>query len=122
MYGSCLLLTWICFVVCMSCAEHVDHPAYFYMSSILFYLTYYLNNLKRINMTLQVTLLLLTIPSCLLWHVFITYNYYLRITVIPYEYVVFVMFIYFYIMIYLFSEFSQVPKIVLLLLSILSTL
>lgn len=107
MYGSFLLLIWICFIIFISCAEHVDHPAYLYMSSILFYLTYYLNVLKRIRMSLQVTLLLLTIPSCLLWHVFITYNYYLRITVIPYEYVVFVMFMYFYIIIYLFSEYLE---------------
>jgi hypothetical protein len=106
MYGSFLLLIWINFVAFMSCAEHVDHPAYFYMSSIVLYLTYYLNNLKQIYMSLQITLLFLTIPSCLLWHVFITYNYYLRITVIPYEQVVFVMFMYFYIMIYLFSEYS----------------
>lgn len=104
------MLIWISFVIFMSCAEYVDHPAYFYMSSILFYLTYYLNDLKQIHMSLQVTLLLLTIPSCLLWYVFITYNYYLRIFVIPYEYVVFVMFMYFYIMIYLFSEYTNTAE------------
>jgi hypothetical protein len=97
-----LLIVWICFIFLVSCAEEVNSIAFLYVSSVTLCLTYLINTFKNIYMSLQVSLVLLTIPSFIFWYLFITYNYFLRINPISYETVVFIMFAYFYILIYLF--------------------
>lgn len=106
MGAAIVIIMWICFTFLMSLAEEVNALAFFYCSSIIFYLTYHINALKNINihLTLQVTILFLTIPSFIFWYIFIEYNYFLRIKPIPYVFVVFTMFTYFYILMYIFFE------------------
>ena len=104
------VLLWLLFVFLISYVKEINNIAFFYISSIMLYSTYYFNSFKNIYMSLQVGLLLLMIPSFIFWYVFITYNYFLKIKPISYEIVVFIMFFYFYILIYLFYNHGNTPN------------
>jgi hypothetical protein len=106
-----LIMAWMSFILLVSLAEEVNLLAFLYVSSIILYITYYINNdFKNINMSLQVTIFFLTIPSSIYWYVFIQYNYFLRIKPFSYSSVVFIMFTYFYILMYIFFESHKPTK------------
>lgn len=105
MYGLLLISLWACFIFIISFTEEVDTKNFFYFCSFIFYLTYYINTLNNINMSLRTVLLLLLIPSFIMWYAFITDNYFLKVEPISYWKVTFSMFLYFYIFIYLLSEY-----------------
>ena len=104
MYIFLLLTLWLFFIFFICQAEEVTPEAYFYVSSIMFYYTYYCNKQKNINMSLQVFIVFLTIPSVIYWFIYITHNCYFKLN--PFEpiYLFIVMWLYFYSLIYLFSE------------------
>ena len=100
-----LFLFWGAFIILVSCGEEVDIFAYSYCSSIILYLTYYANTYQQYKLSLQMSIILFTLPSCLLWYVIITYNYFLKVFPFSYHLIVAIMFTYFYVFIYLFSEY-----------------
>jgi hypothetical protein len=97
-------LSWVFFIVLISCAEKVNSMYFFYFSSIMIWFTYLINTFKNIYLSLKVNSVLLTMPSFIFWYLFITYNDFLKINSISYEIVFILMSAYFYILIYLFLE------------------
>jgi hypothetical protein len=97
-------LSWVFFIVLISCAEKVNSMYFFYFSSIMIWFTYLINTFKNIYLSLKVNSVLLTMPSFIFWYLFITYNDFLKINSISYEIVFILMSAYFYILIYLFLK------------------
>ena len=96
------LLVWVSFILLFTYSEFANSLDYFYFSNLMLFVSYHLNVIKNINMSLQITIVLFNIPSLIFWYSFITYNYFLKIYSISYNLIVFYMFTYFYILSYVF--------------------
>ena len=85
----------------VSYSEEFNQYQYFLVSNIMFCLTYLYNQFSYVNISLRVILLLVNIPSLILWYVAFVYNDFLAINPIPYEILVTLFFIYTYLILYI---------------------
>ena len=107
MWGLIIVLLWGILIVLGNYADEINVISFSYICTINLYLTYKINFFKNIHIPLYLILILICIPSFIMWYVFITNNYFLEIEPSNYLTVVFIMFLYFYGFIYLLSEFSK---------------
>ena len=107
MWGLVIILLWLCLIILVNFADEINMMAFLYICIINFYFIYKINFFKNIYISLRSILILISIPSCIMWYVFITNNYFLKIEPANYFTVVFSMFLYFYGFIFLLSEFNK---------------
>ena len=106
MWELAILLLWFLFLILIN-SDEFSVTEFLCICNINFYFIYKINFHKNVYVSLRLILLLICIPSCIMWYVFITNNYFLKIEPAPYITVVYIMFFYFYIFLYLFSEFKK---------------
>ena len=85
----------------VSYSEEFNQYQYFLVSNLMFCLTYLYNQFSYVKISLRVTLLLINIPSLILWYVAFVYNDFLAINPIPYEILAFLFFTYTYLILYI---------------------
>lgn len=105
-----LLIIWNGFILLMSFFEELDQSHYFLFSVAMLYFTYLYNQIRPINMSSRITLLLFNIPTIILWYIAFVYNDFLCITPITYETFMSLFFIYTYLMLYFFMEYSHLLR------------
>lgn len=107
MWGLVIILLWFCLIVLVNYANEINDTSFLYICNINFYFIYKINLFKNVYLSLRIILILISISSCIMWYVFITNNYFLKIEPTSSFTVVFVMFLYLYILLYIFLEFSE---------------
>ena len=78
--------TWLSFVVLlMSFSEELDLIHFTLLSNLMFYFTYFYNQIKPTVLSKKITFLLFNVPIAILWYVIFIYNDFLSITPISCE-------------------------------------
>lgn len=96
-----LVLIWSCFILLVSYSEEFNLYQYFFFSNFMLGLTYLYNQISYVNLSLRTTLLLLNIPSLILWYITFVYNDFLAINPISYEFFIGLFLIHSYLILYL---------------------
>ena len=83
-----LLFIWTCFIILMSFSEELELLHYILFSGSMFYFTYLYNQVEPIKVSLQVIIMLITIPSSISWYIVFVYNDFLCLTPLNHDYFV----------------------------------
>ena len=103
-----LTVLWGSFVFLISYSEEVSQYYYFFLSGLMFWLTYLNNQIWSVNISMKTALILLTVPSLILWYIAFVYNDFLAIRPISFELLLAIFFIHSYLTLYFIfnSEFK----------------
>ena len=96
-----LVIIWGCFILLVSYSEEFNLYQYLFSSNLMFGLTYFYNQISCVNLSLRTSLLLLNIPSSILWYITFVYNDFLAINPIPYEFFIGLFLVHSYLILYL---------------------
>ena len=99
-----LVFFWFCFIILMTLCEELDQQHYLLFSSAMFYVTYVINKVRPVKLTLRGLLFFLSVPNFLFGYGAFVYNDFLALNPISYELFIALLFIYVYIITYAFLE------------------
>ena len=95
-----LIFLWSGFIILVSYSEEFGQYQYLFSGILMFWATYFLNQIKCLSISLRTVLLLVNIPVSILWYVAFVYNDFLAINPISHEFFIILFFIYAYSVFY----------------------
>ena len=102
-----LVVTWILFILLMSFFDGLEQLNFFLGSGLMLYFTFVCNRIKPITLLPRTAILLLLIPSTLIWYTVFIYNDFLSLTPLTNEFFTGLFFVYTCFLIYIFFKSTQ---------------
>jgi hypothetical protein len=102
-----LVVIWILFILLMSLFDGLEQLNFFLGSGLMLYFTFVYNRIKPIILPPRTTILLLLIPSTLIWYTVFIYNDFLSLTPLTNELFIGLFFVYSCFLIYIFFQISN---------------
>ena len=102
-----LIFFWSSFILLMSLLDELTQLNYLFFSFVMLCLTYCFNRINYITVSFRTVILLLNIPSAILWYIAFVYNDFLCITPLSDEVFMGLFLFYSYLNLYFYLEFSN---------------
>jgi hypothetical protein len=103
-----LVITWVLFIFLMSFFDGLEQLNFFFSSGLMLYFTFVYNRIKPTTIFPRTAIILLLIPSILIWYTVFIYNDFLSLTPLTNEFFIGLFFIYIYSLIYIFFKLTNI--------------
>lgn len=105
-----VIYIWLNFILLVSFSEELDLANFLFLSSSMFYLTYFYIQINPTILSKRITILLFYIQAIILWYVAFVYNDFLCFNPIPYKIFISLLLIYFFITFYFISKILRIKS------------
>lgn len=108
-----LVVTWVLFILLMSFFDGLEQLNFFLGSGLMLYFTFVYNRITPMAIFPRTAIILLLIPSTLIWYTVFIYNDFLSLTPLTNELFIGLFFVYMWFLIYIFFKsnlFSKTKK------------
>ena len=92
---------WSGFILSLSFFEELNQYLYFFLSLLMFGLTYVSNQMNPLRISLKLAIIIFNVPGLMLWYLAFVYNDFLAINPVSYELFMSIFFIYCYLLLYI---------------------